>query len=81
IAVSIYTFMGCWNELFFALVLTHSRNAQTVPVVAAMGVGEFGTQFGYLGVITVVGTIIPVTMALALQKYIISGLTLGWGKR
>ena len=81
IAVSIYTFMGCWNELFFALVLTHSRNAQTVPVVAAMGVGEFGTQFGYLGVITVVGTIIPVTMALASQKYIISGLTLGWGKR
>ncbi|MCD6530754.1 carbohydrate ABC transporter permease [Candidatus Bathyarchaeota archaeon] len=81
IAVSIYTFMGCWNELFFALVLTHSRNAQTIPVVAAMGVGEFGTQFGYLGVITVVGTIIPVTMALALQKYIISGLTLGWGKR
>jgi len=81
IAVAIYTFMGCWNELFFALVLTHSRNAQTIPVVAAMGVGEFGTQFGYLGVITVIGTIIPVTMALTLQKYIITGLTLGWGKR
>lgn len=80
IAVAIYTFMGCWNELFFALVLTHSRNAQTIPVVAAMGVGEFGTQFGYLGVITVVGTIIPVIMALILQKYIISGLMLGWGK-
>jgi multiple sugar transport system permease protein len=81
IAVAIFTFMNSWNELFFALVLTHDKEAQTIPVVAAMGVGEFGTQFGYLGVITVVGTIIPVVIALALQKYIISGLTLGWGKR
>lgn len=46
-----------------------------------MGVGEFGTQFGYLGAVTVVGTIIPVIIALALQRYIIAGLTLGWGKR
>lgn len=81
IAVAIYTFMGSWNELFFALVLTHRKETQTIPVVAAMGVGEFGTQFGYLGVVTVVGTIIPVIIALALQRYIIAGLTLGWGKR
>jgi len=81
IAVSVYTFMSCWNELFFALILTHDIETQTIPVIAAMAVGEFGTQFGYLGVITVVGTIIPVVIALILQKYIISGLTLGWGKR
>ena len=32
ISVGIYTFMHCWNEYLFALVLTNTRQMRTVPI-------------------------------------------------
>ena len=77
-AVSIITLVLSWNEFFFALLLTHSPAAKTLPV----GIAEFiGGAYGILwGEICFLGTvaIIPmIVLILLVQKYIVRGLTMG----
>jgi len=80
IVTGIFCFMTSWNDFLFALVLTNTKAALTAPVVASMFITEFYTDYGLLTAVTVLAAIPPVTLALIFQKYIIKGLTLGWGK-
>lgn len=73
---AIFAFLASWNDFIFALLLT-SINAKTAPITIA----EFNTQFGAeWGVMTALATLysLPVILfALAAQKRIIGGLTMG----
>lgn len=73
---AIFAFLASWNEFLFSLLLT-SLNAKTAPLTIA----EFNTQFGVeWGTMTALATLysLPVILlALAMQKRIIGGLTMG----
>jgi multiple sugar transport system permease protein len=74
----IFCVILAWNEFLFAMILTN-RDAVTIPVAVAGMVAdpERGTLWGPL---TAVGTltILPVmAFALAVQKYLIRGLSFG----
>ena len=74
IAAGLLAFLEAWSEFFDALVLTDSLTAP--PVVAGL---QSLQQFSWttLAAATVVTVIPPVLLAVAFQKYIVSGLAAG----
>ena len=65
-----------WNEFLFALSLT-SNKAIPMPVIIAGAEHTRGVQFWFVGVRVMLTMLPPVILALAAQRYIIRGLTLG----
>lgn len=76
IAVAIYSFMTAWNELLFASILT-STSTRTL----AVGLQGYATQsnvyWNQLMAASIVVSIPIVIAFLALQKYMVQGLTSG----
>lgn len=74
----IFSVILAWEELLFALVLTN-RNASTIPVAIA-GIAGDTVNGANWGALTAVGTltVVPVVIfALAVQKWLIQGLSEG----
>jgi multiple sugar transport system permease protein len=65
-----------WNEFLFALSLT-SNKAIPMPVIIAGAEHTRGVQFWFVGVRVMLTMLPPTLFALAAQRYIIRGLTLG----
>ena len=76
VAVFILLFSFSWNEFLFAFLLT-SKVAVTMPVHIAGSVTTIGVLFYTLSVRQLLAIIPPVILALFIQRYIVSGLTLG----
>ncbi len=77
-AVAIFVFLTCWNEFFFALILTSDIGSHTLPVVISMFSSTLQMNPHDLMITAgVVGSIPPLIIALLFQRYIISGLTRG----
>lgn len=77
IATSIFCIVFSWNEFLFALVLSVSKNAKTLPVAANDFITGYAINWGPLfasGVVIITPIII---FTLIVQKYIKRGLTLG----
>lgn len=72
----IFAFLSSWNEFIMALLMT-STEAQTTPIAIANFQTQFGIDWGSMTAISVVYSLPVVIMTLGLQKYLISGLTLG----
>jgi len=74
----IFSVILAWEELLFALVLTN-RKASTIPVAIA-GIAGDTVNGANWGALTAVGTlmVVPVVVfALAVQKWLIQGLSEG----
>lgn len=77
IAVGIYSFMAAWGEFFFAMILTQTPEARTMPVLVAFLSSELGTEYGFLTSAAVLAVIPPLVLALIFQRMIISGIGAG----
>ncbi len=65
-----------WNEFLFALSLTSLR-AKTFPVYLAGAEDTRGVQFWFMATRAILALGLPVVLAVAIQKYIVRGLTFG----
>ncbi|WP_438316190.1 carbohydrate ABC transporter permease [Candidatus Caldatribacterium sp. SIUC1] len=65
-----------WNEFLFALSLTSLR-AKTFPVYLAGAEDTRGVQFWFMATRSILALGLPVVLAVAIQKYIVRGLTFG----
>jgi multiple sugar transport system permease protein len=65
-----------WNEFLFALSLT-TNEAIPMPVIIAGAEHTRGVEFWFVGVRVLLTMLVPVTLALLAQRYIVRGLTLG----
>ena len=74
---AILTFIYCWNEFFFALLIMTRENFQTLPVGIALFPGEYTMPWGEIAAASVVTTLPLIVLTVLLQKRIISGLTGG----
>lgn len=77
IAAGIFAFMQTWNEFFYALIMTNSEKAFTVPVVSGMFASELDIDYSLMitsGVLTMAP---PIIFTFIFQRYIMSGLTAG----
>jgi multiple sugar transport system permease protein len=76
---AILTFIAAWNEFLFAITLTSSTAARTVPASIAFFTGstQFEQPLGTISAASVVISIPLIFLVLAFQKRIVAGLTAG----
>ena len=76
---AILVFIACWNDFLFALSLTSTSRARTVPAAMSYftGATTFEKPTGPIAAAAVVITIPIVLFVLAFQRRIVAGLTSG----
>lgn len=76
-AGGILTFMYSWNHFLFALALTSTPRAKTIPVGLYDFVGDFYIDWGSMCAAALVASIPAVIFIIFFQKHIVSGLLSG----
>ena len=76
-ATAVFCLIISWNELLFALVLTQTDAAMTLPVGIAGRVTQYEIKWGVMSAAGVVAMMPILVFALAVQRYLVRGLSLG----
>lgn len=76
VAAFILAFVLCWNEYFFAALLT-STNAKTLPVMVASQTGSQGISWWSMAALSTAAIAPLILIGIFLEKYIVKGLTAG----
>ena len=76
-ATAVFCLIVSWNEFLFALVLTQTDAAMTLPVGIAGRVTQYEIKWGVMSAAGTVAMIPILVFALAVQKYLVRGLSLG----
>ena len=76
-ATAVFCLIISWNEFLFALVLTQTDAAMTLPVGIAGRVTQYEIKWGVMSAAAAVALVPILVFALALQKYLVRGLSLG----
>jgi multiple sugar transport system permease protein len=75
----IIVFIICWNDFVFAISLTSTTAAETVPAAISSfpGVSQFSVPYGDIAAAAVIVTIPVMVLVLIFQRRIVAGLTAG----
>jgi multiple sugar transport system permease protein len=76
-ATAIFCLIISWNELLFALILTQTDAAMTLPVGIAGRVTQYEIKWGVMSAAGVVAMMPILVFALSVQRYLVRGLSLG----
>jgi multiple sugar transport system permease protein len=76
-ATAVFCLIISWNEFLFALVLTQTDAAMTLPVGIAGRVTQYEIKWGVMSAAGVVALTPILLFALAVQRYLVRGLSLG----
>jgi len=79
VAAFILSLILCWNEYFFAALLT-SSDAKTLPVMVASQTGSQGINWWSMAALSTAAIVPLIVIGVVLERYIIKGLTAGAGK-
>jgi multiple sugar transport system permease protein len=76
---AILVFIFCWNDFLFAISLTSTLRARTVPAAIGFFTGnsQFESPIGSIAAASVIITIPIIVMVLIFQRRIVAGLTAG----
>ncbi|MEZ4831377.1 MAG: carbohydrate ABC transporter permease [Caldilineaceae bacterium] len=81
-ALTIFTFLGSWNDFLWPLIVTNSVSTRTIPVGLASFQGEYNTQWNLLMAGSVIALLPVLIIYFFAQKRFIEGITLsGMGGR
>jgi multiple sugar transport system permease protein len=75
----IIVFLICWNDFIFAISLTSTTAAETVPAAIATfpGASQFTQPIGDIAAAAIIVTIPVMILVILFQRRIVSGLTAG----
>jgi multiple sugar transport system permease protein len=76
VAAFILSVILCWNEYFFAALLT-STKAKTLPVMVASQTGSQGISWWSMAAVSTAAILPLIVIGIFLEKYIVKGLTAG----
>jgi multiple sugar transport system permease protein len=76
VAAFILSLVLCWNEYFFAALLT-STDAKTLPVMVASQTGSQGINWWSMAALSTAAIAPLVLVGIFLERYIIKGMTAG----
>jgi multiple sugar transport system permease protein len=76
VAAFILAFILCWNEYFFAALLT-STNAKTLPAMVASQTGSQGINWWAMAALSSAAILPLILIGIFLERYIVKGLTAG----
>ncbi|CAN5766935.1 carbohydrate ABC transporter permease [soil metagenome] len=81
-ALTIFLFLGNWNEFLWPLVVTNSEDMRTIPVGLNAFQGQFGVRWELLMAAAVVAMLPVLVVYMFAQKWFIKGITVtGMGGR
>jgi multiple sugar transport system permease protein len=75
-ATAILSFVFCWNEFFFAYILSGNAT-RTMPVMLTSLIGLMGVDWVQMSAASMVSVIPTIILALFAQRYLVRGLTMG----
>lgn len=81
VATIIFAFLLSWGDLLWALCLISEKSKQTMTLGITQLVGQFRVQWSEIMAATMITTIVPATLYLMLQNYLVKGFTEGAVKR
>lgn len=76
VAAFILSLVLCWNEYFFAALLT-STDAKTIPVMVASQTGSQGINWWSMAALSTAAIAPLVVIGIVLERYIIKGMAAG----
>ena len=76
-ATAVFCLIISWNEFLFALVMTQTDAAMTLPVGIAGRVTQYEIKWGVMSAAGVVAMMPILIFAMAVQRYLVRGLSLG----
>ncbi|HKQ99644.1 MAG TPA: carbohydrate ABC transporter permease [Pyrinomonadaceae bacterium] len=76
-ATAVFCLIISWNEFLFALTLTQTDRSMTLPVGIAGRVTQYEIEWGVMSAAGVVAMIPILIFALAVQRYLVRGLSMG----
>ena len=76
-ATAIFCLIQSWNELLFALILTETTNANTLPIGIAGRVTQYKTEWGEIAAGGFAGCLPIIVFAFIVQKHLVRGLSFG----
>jgi multiple sugar transport system permease protein len=77
VAAAMLAFMTAWNDYLFAVILTNTMAAKTIPVVVAGFATDVTTERTLMAAGGVMAVIPPLLLALIFHRLIVTGLTSG----
>ena len=77
LSVGLLVFVFSWNEFLYALTLTASEEARTLPVAIALFPGLQEIPWGEIAAASVIATLPAVLLMLVFQRGLVGGLTAG----
>jgi len=76
-ATAVFCLIISWNEFLYALILTQTDSAITLPVGIAGRVTQYEIKLGVMSAAGTVAMLPILAFAMAVQKYLVRGLSLG----
>jgi multiple sugar transport system permease protein len=77
VATIIFAFLLSWGDLLWALCLISEKSRQTMTLGITQMVGQFRVQWSEIMAATMIATIVPATLYLLLQNFLVKGFTEG----
>lgn len=76
-AAGVIVFMMSWHELFIPLIVSSRPESMTIPVVVSSLVTDYNVFYTLAMAVSLLGLLPTVILVLALQRYVVRGLTAG----
>jgi multiple sugar transport system permease protein len=77
VATGIFAAITTYIEFLFALVLTSTPSAETMPIGAATLIGRINVDWGAMSAAGVIGALPIVIFSVFVQRHLVRGLTMG----
>ena len=77
LASAVIIFAFCWSEFLFALILTSTRDAQTLPVGVQGLVTQFEIIWNEMAAAGVIAVSVPLLLMFLARRHVLAGLTFG----
>jgi len=77
VATAIFCMIVAWNEFLFALILTQTEDALTLPVGIANQVTQYEIRWGVMSAAGVIAITPLFVFALLVQRHLVRGLSCG----
>jgi multiple sugar transport system permease protein len=75
--VSIFSFLGFWDEFVLALTFIDDISKRTLPIAIATFQGQHGTEWGLVFAASLIAAVPVIIVYVSLQRYFVGGLTTG----
>ena len=76
-SAALLTFLAAWNEFLFAYTFTATEASRTVPVALALFPGVFEIPWGDIAAASILASLPPVIIVIAMQRWLVRGLVAG----